>query len=112
MDHNRKVSSYVHYPRQYKFTSIDIEVNYDMLKTYRETYDLFELFGDLGGLFEAFRIIVSSFMAFYFTFSAELPKEMAAAIFKVKPRSFSEDQKLKKDDLDDERNLSKSIIQR
>ena len=108
IDQNRKVSSYVHYPRQYKFTSIDIEVNYDMLKTYRETYDLFELFGDLGGLYEAFRITLGSFMALYFTISAELPMEMAATIFKVNPRSPPKEQKFNKNDSDDEKEPSMS----
>ena len=45
-------SSWNDYPRQYKYMSIDFDLNMDIMHTDRATYDLLDMLGDVGGVME------------------------------------------------------------
>ena len=47
-------SSWTNYPEQYKFMSIDFQIDQDIYKIERSTYDLLDLIGDVGGMLEFF----------------------------------------------------------
>lgn len=45
-----EVSSWLHYPEQYKFFSLDFDLNRKVHITNRTTYDLIDMLSEIGGL--------------------------------------------------------------
>jgi hypothetical protein len=45
------------FPNNYKFTSVEVWLNYDLNLYNRECYNLLDFFGDLGGLFDTLFLI-------------------------------------------------------
>lgn len=65
---NLESSAWTNYPSRYKFTGLEILLNFDLVIYNRETYDTLQWLGDLGGLNDALsvfgRVAVSGFAAF------------------------------------------------
>ena len=60
------LSSWTHYPFQYKFMSIEFDLNMDIEYTDRTSYDLLNWMGDVGGVFETL-FVACNVLAYFFS---------------------------------------------
>ena len=52
-------SMYADWPKNYKFTGIELMISLDLGVTERSTYSLLEFFGDIGGLLDFLKLIAA-----------------------------------------------------
>jgi hypothetical protein len=64
-DTGNKPSDWSTYPSYYKFTSINLLLDYNLISVTRQTYSLLTFFGDLGGLYEALTRICGLLLSGY-----------------------------------------------
>ena len=51
----------MNYPVDFKFMSVNFELNMDILHTDRTTYDVLNMAGDVGGVIEILKIVFTLF---------------------------------------------------
>ena len=73
--------------RNYKFTSLSIDRNLDLVSINRSTYSLLDWLGDVGGLFDALRLIAEFLIA---PVSALALKQKLASHFEQKTTEAAE----------------------
>ena len=76
-------TSWTTHPTKYKFTSFEINLNYDLELISRETYDILEYLGDLGGFMEAITVLGGIIMAPFMAFTYN--NMLASLLFMYKP---------------------------
>ena len=88
-----EISAWTNHPKQYKFTSLEVNRSYNQQLTNRETYDFLEYASDLGGLMES--LIFAGYLIMAPVISFALSSEISSIIFMVKPLK---DKKLERDE--------------
>ena len=65
-----EASAWTDYPKRYKFTGLEILVDFTKVIYSRQTYDTLQFFGDVGGLNEALRFLGSLAVNWFSVFNA------------------------------------------